>query len=149
MWILFAWLVVRAVAPVRVTRSVGTTSQLGTWCCTMLLCWRMRGGLETNIKAVKIRDGTEICHIGFLPRHIVYGGKKEQITNKFVQVLELYKDSNDMTKKGRMIGFVVLLPFAFWIKSRLLPYAVITLNMCKDINNQSHTFSCHTHFWSI
>jgi hypothetical protein len=75
------------------------------------------GGLETKIKAVKIRDGTESCHIGFLPRHIVYGGKKEQITNKFGQVLELYKDSNDMTKKGRMIGFVVLLPFAFWMKS--------------------------------
>jgi hypothetical protein len=65
------------------------------------LCWRRRGGLETKIKAVKIRDGTESCHIGFLPRHIVYGGKKEQITNKFGQVLELYKDSNDMTKKRK------------------------------------------------
>jgi hypothetical protein len=57
--------------------------------------------VETKIKSVKIRDGTEICHIGFLPRHIVYGGQKEQITNIFDQVLELYKDSNDMTKKRK------------------------------------------------
>jgi hypothetical protein len=75
------------------------------------------GGLDTKIKAFKIRDGTESCHIGFLPRHIVYGVQKEQITNKFGQVLELYKDSNDMTKKGRMIGFLVLLPFTFWMTS--------------------------------
>jgi hypothetical protein len=68
-------------------------------------------------KAVKIRDVTERCHIGFLPRQIVNGSQEEQTTNKFGQVLELYKDSNDMTKKGRMLGFVVLLPFAFWMTS--------------------------------
>jgi hypothetical protein len=63
--------------------------------------------VETKIKAVKIGDGTESCHISFLPRHIVYGGKKEQMTNKFGKVLELYKDNNDMTKKrmnARLIG---------------------------------------------
>jgi hypothetical protein len=57
--------------------------------------------VETKIKTVKIRNGTESCHIGFLPRHIVHGSQKEQMANKFGQVLELYKDSNDMTKKRK------------------------------------------------
>jgi hypothetical protein len=61
----------------------------------------LEGGVETKIKAVKIRDGTESCQIDFLPRHIVYGGQKEQMTNKLDQMLELYKDSNDMTKKRK------------------------------------------------
>jgi hypothetical protein len=59
------------------------------------------GVLETKIKAVKIRDGTESCHIGFLPQHIVYGGQKEQMTNKFGQLLELYKYTNDMANKRK------------------------------------------------
>jgi hypothetical protein len=25
------------------------------------------------IKVIKIRDGNETCHVGFLPRHIYYG----------------------------------------------------------------------------
>jgi hypothetical protein len=55
--------------------------------------------VETKIKAVKIRDGTESCHIGFLPRHIAHASQKEEMANKFGQVLELHKDSNDMTNK--------------------------------------------------
>jgi hypothetical protein len=74
--------------------------------------------LETKIKVVKIRDGTETCHAGFLPRHIVHGSQKEEVANKFGQVLVLYKESNGMTKKGRSLGFVALLPFAFWMTSR-------------------------------
>jgi hypothetical protein len=75
------------------------------------------GGLETNIKAVNIRDGTESCQVCFLPRHIFNWIQKEEMSNKFGQGLELYKDSNDMTKKERMLGFVVLLPSAFWMTS--------------------------------
>jgi hypothetical protein len=59
------------------------------------------GGVDTKIKEVKIRDGSESCHIGLLSRTIVHGSQKEQVTNKFGQVLELYKSSNEMTKKRK------------------------------------------------
>jgi hypothetical protein len=78
-----AWLVVRAV------EICGHHVAVGDLVKFKVVVLEEEGGLETNIKAVKIRDGTESCHIGFLPRHIVYGGEKEQITNKFGQVLRL------------------------------------------------------------
>jgi hypothetical protein len=59
------------------------------------------GEVETKIKVIKIRDGTEGCHVGFLPRHIVHGSRMEEVSDKFGQVLELYKESNDMTKKRK------------------------------------------------
>ena len=59
------------------------------------------GEMETKMKVVKIRDGTESCHVGFLPRHILHGSRKEKFENQFGQVLELYKESNDMTKQRK------------------------------------------------
>jgi hypothetical protein len=56
---------------------------------------------EETIKSIKIRDGTERCRFGFLPRHFFHGHRKEAVVNKFGQVLELYKNSNDMTKQRK------------------------------------------------
>jgi hypothetical protein len=80
------------------------------------LCWRW---IERwiPIYLVKVRDGTEGYHIGVLPWHIVHGIRKEGVANKCGQLLELYKESNAMTKKGRICGGVVLLLFAFWVAS--------------------------------
>jgi hypothetical protein len=33
--------------------------------------------------AIKIQDGTESCHVGFLPRNFVHGRQKEAVVNKF------------------------------------------------------------------
>jgi hypothetical protein len=59
------------------------------------------------IKVIKIRDGNETCLIGFLPRHIGYGTRNDKLRNKYAQVLELYKESADFTKKRknrRLVG---------------------------------------------
>ena len=77
------------------------------------------GEVETKIKVIKIRDGTEGCHIGFLLRHIVHGSRKEEVSDKFGQVSELYKESNDMTKKRK--------------KSRL--FGVASFCLLDDIQN--------------
>ena len=46
---------------------------------------------EAVDKAVLIWDGTKTCTIGFLPRHIVARHQaREQFSNKFVQLIELY-----------------------------------------------------------
>jgi hypothetical protein len=52
-------------------------------------------------EAIKIRDSMKSCHVGFFPRHFVHGRRKEAVVNKFGQVLNLYKDSNDMNKKRK------------------------------------------------
>jgi hypothetical protein len=60
------------------------------------------------MKVVKIKDGTEECHVGFLQRYIVKGSKKEELTNDYGQVIMLYKEStiNMMMKRKnkRLIG---------------------------------------------
>ncbi len=46
---------------------------------------------ETVIKVVIIHDGTESCHVDFLPQHVV--GRPQvanQLDGKFAQILELY-----------------------------------------------------------
>jgi hypothetical protein len=44
---------------------------------------------EVVIKVIKIRDGNETCLVGFLPRHIGHGSRKDKLRNKYAQVLEL------------------------------------------------------------
>jgi hypothetical protein len=53
------------------------------------------------IKTVYIRGGNETCHVNFLPKHIGYGSLKDKLRDKYAQVLELYKDSEDLTKKKK------------------------------------------------
>jgi hypothetical protein len=56
---------------------------------------------EVVIKNIKIRDGNETCLVGFLPQHICYGSRNDTLRNKYAQVLELYKESADFTKKRK------------------------------------------------
>jgi hypothetical protein len=53
------------------------------------------------IKVTKIWDGNETCLVGFLPRHIGYGSRKDNLRNKYAQVLELSKESANFTKKRK------------------------------------------------
>jgi hypothetical protein len=55
--------------------------------------------IETVIKAVLVFDGTELCTIGFLPRHVAARPEEAaHLHNKFAQIIELY----DETPVGRM-----------------------------------------------
>jgi hypothetical protein len=57
---------------------------------------------EAVVKAVMIRDGTEMCTIGFLPRHIAARPRtRERLSNKFAQVIELYDTSESATKRKK------------------------------------------------
>jgi hypothetical protein len=48
---------------------------------------------EAVMKVVVIRDGTESCHVAFLPRHVVARAHEViHLDGKFAQVLELYED---------------------------------------------------------
>jgi hypothetical protein len=43
------------------------------------------------MKVVVIRDGTESCHVAFLPCHVVaWAHEVIRLDGKFAQVLELY-----------------------------------------------------------
>ena len=55
----------------------------------------VNGVAEEAIKAVRIRDGTETCTIGFLPRNVVVSDKAKYI-GAFAQVLELYEHSENI-----------------------------------------------------
>lgn len=57
-------------------------------------------GTEEAIKAVRIRDGTESCVVGFLSRNIVKS-RKDTFIDKFAQVIELYEYSENRTKRGK------------------------------------------------
>jgi hypothetical protein len=61
--------------------------------------------------AIKIQDGTESCHVGFLTRHFVHGRRKEAVVNTFGQVSELYKNSNDMKKQRKNRRLFGVTPF--------------------------------------
>jgi hypothetical protein len=53
------------------------------------------------IKVVNIQDDNETCRVGFLHRDIVYGRRKNKLRNKYGQLLEIYKESMDFTKKRK------------------------------------------------
>jgi hypothetical protein len=47
--------------------------------------------IETMIKAVLVLDGTELCTIGFLPRHVATRPEEAALLqNKFARIIELY-----------------------------------------------------------
>jgi hypothetical protein len=48
--------------------------------------------VENALKAVKVVDGCETCHVGFIATSTVVSSR-HLFENKFGQVLELYKDS--------------------------------------------------------
>jgi hypothetical protein len=55
---------------------------------------------EEAVKLVKIADGTDGCTVGFVPRVFARMPRVEQNINKFVQVVELYSDSENTYKKN-------------------------------------------------
>ncbi len=53
--------------------------------------------IETVIKAVLVLDGTELCTIGFLPRHVAARPEEAaRLHNKLAQIIEFY----DLTPVG-------------------------------------------------
>lgn len=58
------------------------------------------GNDEDAIKFVRVRDGTETCTIGFLPRHIVKS-RKHKFVGKFAQIIELYDESENETMRRK------------------------------------------------
>jgi hypothetical protein len=59
------------------------------------------------LKVVKIKDGTEGCHVGFLPRHILKGSRRSEFKDPFEQVILLYQDSTVEVlrrKNDRLLG---------------------------------------------
>jgi hypothetical protein len=45
------------------------------------------------MKVVKIIDGMEGCHVGFLPTYIIEGVRRNEMKDTFGQVILLYKDT--------------------------------------------------------
>jgi hypothetical protein len=65
-------------------------------------------GQDTEaMKVIKIKDGKEVCHVGFIQRYIVKGAMKVEFTNTYGQVIMMYKDITlEMTKRKnkRLLG---------------------------------------------
>ena len=53
---------------------------------------------EDAVKVCRILDGTESCVIGVLPRTLV-ASNKERYIGKFAQMVELYENSDNRTKR--------------------------------------------------
>jgi hypothetical protein len=45
------------------------------------------------LKVLKIKDCTKGCHIGFLPRYILKGARRNEFKDAFGQVIIIYQDS--------------------------------------------------------
>eukprot|EP00977_Amphora_coffeiformis_P020686 scaffold8374_cov175-Amphora_coffeaeformis.AAC.125 len=59
------------------------------------------GAVEEAIKVVKVVDGVDQCTVGFVPRVPMSLPAVKNQVNKFVQVSELYHDSNNTYKKDK------------------------------------------------
>jgi hypothetical protein len=62
---------------------------------------------EMVIKVINIWDGNDTYHVSFLPWHIGYGIRKDNLRNKYAHVIELCKESSYFTKKRkkrRLVG---------------------------------------------
>ena len=50
--------------------------------------------VETIIKVVLVLDGTALCTVGFLPRHVAARPQEAaRLNNKFAQIIELYDET--------------------------------------------------------
>jgi hypothetical protein len=53
----------------------------------------VQGGAPVEaLKVIKIKDDTEGCRVGFLPRHILKGSRRNEFKDAFGQVILLYQD---------------------------------------------------------
>jgi hypothetical protein len=66
---------------------------------------------DTVINAVKIRDGVESCHVGFLSRHIVYVQRFESLQTSIVISWRFIKTLKTLQRRERIAVFVALHPF--------------------------------------
>jgi hypothetical protein len=77
----------------------------GPVCLVML---EVQGGAPVEaLKVLKINDGTEGCHVGFLPMHIFKGARRNEFKDAFGQVILLYQDSTVEVlrrKNDRLLG---------------------------------------------
>jgi hypothetical protein len=68
----------------------------------------VQGGSPVEaLKVLKIKDGTEGCHVGFLPRQILKGARRNEFKDAFGQVILLYQDSTVKVlrrKNYRLLG---------------------------------------------
>jgi len=58
------------------------------------------GSIETIVKGILIKDGTEMCTVGFVPWHVTASEKKKGLlVEKFAQIIELYDQGESALKK--------------------------------------------------
>lgn len=105
---------------------------------------------------MRIRDGSEACTVGFLPRNLVRSSK-EKFEGKFAQIIELYESSECAIKRRksqrnrRMASFRLLseIPesdYRIWLGIRL---CVVLDPMCAFVNYRySFVVICNQHSWS-
>jgi hypothetical protein len=60
----------------------------------------VEGRIEQAIQVVRVRDGSESCTIGFLPRNLVKSDKDKYV-GKFAQIIELYENSENEVKRRK------------------------------------------------
>lgn len=60
----------------------------------------IEGRTEEAIQVVRIRDGSESCVVGFLPRNLVRSSRMKYI-DQFAQIIELYECSENSVKRRK------------------------------------------------
>ena len=61
----------------------------------------MEGRVEDAVKLVKVVDGLDLCTVAFVPRVLMSLPAVKNQMNKFVQVSELYRDSDNTYKRDK------------------------------------------------
>jgi hypothetical protein len=71
----------------------GASLHVGDLVRFRLVMLEVQGGAPFEaLKVIKIKDGTEGCHVGFLPRYILKGARRNEFKDAFGQVILLYQD---------------------------------------------------------
>jgi hypothetical protein len=86
----------------------GASLHVGDLVRFRLVMLEVQGGAPVEaLKVLKIKDGTEGCHFGFLSRHILKGARRNEFKDAFGQVILLYQDSTVEAlrrKNDRLLG---------------------------------------------
>jgi hypothetical protein len=86
----------------------GASLHVGDLVRLRLVMLEVQGGAPVEaLKVLKIKDVTEGCHFGFLPRHILKGARTNEFKDAFGQVILLYQDSTVevlVRKNDRLLG---------------------------------------------
>jgi hypothetical protein len=69
----------------------GASLHVGDLVRFRLVMLEVKGGAPVKaLNVLKIKDGTEGCHVGFLPRHIFKGARRNEFKDAFGEVILLY-----------------------------------------------------------